>query len=72
MMYKAIATDKNTGETTVIETEATSKNDFIQDLRNNGYSVNPIKVHRSDKFDWILNNYDDFQDYADCRKYGTL
>lgn len=36
--------------------EYPTKADFINDLRHNGYQVNPRKVKPSDLFDYIINH----------------
>ncbi|MDF2606584.1 MAG: hypothetical protein K0S34_774 [Bacillales bacterium] len=54
MKFKALAKDKETKELITIESEYSNKSDFIKDLRNNGYMVNPIKVKKSEVFDYII------------------
>ena len=36
--------------------EYPTKSDFIEDLRHNGYKVNPKKVKPADVFDYIMNH----------------
>lgn len=36
--------------------EYPTKADFIEDLRHNGYKVNPKKVKPADVFDYIMNH----------------
>ena len=36
--------------------EYNTKADFIQDLRSNGYNVNPKKVKESTLFEYIIDN----------------
>ena len=55
MMYKALVKDENNNLVT-IESEYNTKKDFIEDLRANGYKVNPIKVKKAEVFDYIINN----------------
>jgi hypothetical protein len=55
MLYKAIVTDKQTKQTEIIESDYNTKKDFINDLRGNGYSVNPLKVKKANVFDYIMN-----------------
>lgn len=54
--FSAIVKDNQTKKTTIITSEYTNKQDFIRDLKNNGYAVNPNKVKESDLFNWILDN----------------
>lgn len=56
IMYKAIVTDKMDGRRVVIEGEANTKAEFINDLRKNGYAVNPIKVKTKEVFEYIMEN----------------
>lgn len=53
--YSAIVKD---GNRTVFITnqEYRTKNDFIHDLRRNGYRVDPMKVKVSRVFDYIINH----------------
>lgn len=53
MMYKALV--KGNEGLQIIESDYPTKNDFIKDLRANGYKVNPIKVKKSNIFDYIMN-----------------
>lgn len=53
--YSAIVKDNE--RTVFIEyQEYRTKAEFINDLRCNGYSVNPLKVKPSDVFDYIINH----------------
>lgn len=56
MLYKAIVKDKQTKELIIIESEYDKKIDFINDLRGNGYMVNPLKVKKAEVFNYIINN----------------
>lgn len=56
MLFKAIVKDKQSKELTIIESEYPTKQKFIEDLRGNGYSVNPEKVKRSEVFEYIMKN----------------
>lgn len=59
MKYSASVKDKETGKGLFIENkEYANKADFIFDLRRNGFAVDPIKVKKSDVFDYIVNNTD--------------
>ena len=56
-LYSAIVKDKETKKKVFIENkEYSRKQDFIKDLKNNGYAVNPLKVKESEVFSYILNN----------------
>jgi hypothetical protein len=57
--YTAIATNKETKQKTVITSEYARKSDFIRDLRNNGYSVNPKWVKASSD-EYFLGEYNEF------------
>ena len=54
-LYKALVKNEN-NEIVIIESEYSTKKDFIKDLRTNGYKVNPIKVKKAKIFDYIMNN----------------
>lgn len=56
-MYKAIVTDKISGRRVVIEGEFNTKAEFINDLRKNGYAVNPIKVKTKEVFEYIIAHF---------------
>ena len=56
MLYKAIVKDKQTKELIIIESEYDKKIDFINDLRGNGYMVNPLKVKKAEVFNYIMDN----------------
>lgn len=53
--FKAIVKDKQTKQLVIIESEHKTKAEFIQDLRSNGYMVNPYKVKVAEVFDYIMN-----------------
>lgn len=53
--FKALVKDKKTKQTTVITSTYNSKNEFIKDLKSNGYIVNLNKVKLSKDFDYIIN-----------------
>ena len=55
-VFKGIATDKETKQKVIIESEYKTKKDFIKDVRHNGYSINPKKVKEAKVFDYILDN----------------
>lgn len=57
-MYKAIVKDKMDGRKVIIESESNTKEEFIHDLRANGYAVNPIKVKTKEVFEYIMNHTD--------------
>lgn len=54
--FKAIVKDAK--RVVVIEGEYDRKNDFIKDLRRNGYKVNPRKVKEKEVFDFICDHTD--------------
>lgn len=55
MLYSASVKDKQTGRIVFIRNQDyPNKTLFIQDLRANGYSVNPNKVKPADVFEYIL------------------
>ena len=56
--FKAIVKDKQTKQLVIIESEYKTKTEFIQDLRSNGYMVNPHKVKLAEVFDRIMNTTD--------------
>lgn len=58
--YKAIV--KQNGKTEIIEIQSESKKQLISDLRKNGYSVDPIKVKKSEVFDYIM-------DHTNCNEW---
>ena len=53
--YSAIVKTEN-GVAIIKNQEYSTKNEFIKDLRKNGYKVNPKKVKKSDVFDYIFNH----------------
>ena len=55
-LFSAVVKDKQTKETILITNkEYETKSQFIKDLKNNGYAVNPYKVKESEVFDYIIN-----------------
>jgi len=42
--FKAMVIDKDTNEFVMIQSKYASKKNFIEDLRKNGYRVNPNRV----------------------------
>ena len=54
--YKAFVTEKRTGRKVVITSDYERKADFIDDLRRNGYRVNPLYVKTADVYDYIVQN----------------
>lgn len=57
--FKGIVKDKVTKKTVIIESEANTKADFINDLRQNGYAVCAYKVKEANVFDYIM-------EYTNC------
>lgn len=58
MMYSAVVRDKydNNKVKFIKNQEYSRKSDFISDLRSNGYAVNPLKVKKSEVFDYIMEH----------------
>jgi hypothetical protein len=58
MMYSAVVRDKydNNKVKFIKNQEYSRKSDFIRDLRGNGYAVNPLKVKKSEVFDYIMEH----------------
>lgn len=54
--FKAIVRDRQTKEIVIIESEYKTKTDFVKDLRQNGFIVDPYKVKTSEIFDYIMEN----------------
>lgn len=54
--FKALVRNKSNGELTIIESDYETKGEFIQDLRGNGYGVNPLKVKTKELFDYIVSH----------------
>ena len=55
MKFKAVVTNKETKERKIIEADCKSKKQFLEDLRNNGYSVSDRKVKKAEVWNWIIN-----------------
>lgn len=56
MIYKTCAKEKETGRLVVVELDCSSKNNFIRDVRSNGYSVNPKRVLTKKSYDFVIEN----------------
>jgi hypothetical protein len=58
MLYSAVVKDKydNNKVKFIKNQEYSRKSDFIRDLRSNGYAVNPLKVKKSEVFDYITEH----------------
>lgn len=55
--YSAVVKERETGKIVLLENyEYETKKSFIEDIRGNGYTVNPNKVKISEVFDYIMNN----------------
>ena len=55
--FSAVVKDSYSNRVVFIENqEYETKKDFIRDLRNNGYKVNPKKVKSSKLFRYIVEN----------------
>lgn len=55
-LYKALVTEKGTGNREFIEFESKSKKSFIEEMNRNGYAVYHNIVEESGVYDWILDN----------------
>ena len=53
-IYKAFVKEKQSKEYLFVESDYKTKKDFIQDLKSNGYAVNPKKVMLKEKYDYLL------------------
>ncbi len=58
--YSAVVKDKYNNNKVIFikEQEYRTKEEFIKDLRFNGYRVNPKKVKEAELFEYILNKTD--------------
>ena len=55
--YSAVVRDKQTGKLLILRSkEYNSKREFISDIRFNGYSVQAMKVHEDEVFNYIMQN----------------
>jgi len=61
MKFKAIVNSKQDGRQ-IIEMEYSTKKQFIEDLRSNGYTVNEMKVKTAEVFDYII-------DHTNCNEW---
>ena len=71
-MYKAAVTDKITGKRVFIESDYSIKQQFISDLRGNGYAVDPSRVKTKQEFDRIMNKTSGDEWDWKPRKYGSI
>ena len=55
MLFKALVKNKDTGEVTTIESDYSSKSDFINDLKRNGYSVHLAEP--KELYDFVADNF---------------
>lgn len=58
MLFKAVVRDKKTRKISFLEENYPTKKEFINDIRANGYSVNPNKVKPSKVFNYIMEKTD--------------
>ncbi len=56
MIYKAVVKDKRDHQVMIIERDYPNKAEFIEDLRGNGFMVNPVKVKEARIFDHIMDH----------------
>ena len=68
-IYKALVTDKENGKRVTIERSYPTKQDFIFDLRRNGYAVDPSRVKTKKEFDQIMNTTNAEEWHWKPRKY---
>ena len=54
--FKGLVKDKQTKERKILEAEANSKTEWLEMVRDNGYSVTNWRVKESHVFDWIMEN----------------
>lgn len=67
MVFKATVRNKETGQSTVIESEYNLKSDFVKDLRSNGYSV--VRAEPKEVFDFVIENTNGTKyDWEDTKK----
>jgi len=71
-MYKAMVKDKETGKIKYIKSDYATKQEFIQDLRSNGYAVDPSRVKTLKEFDRIINTTNANEWDWKPRKYNLL
>lgn len=69
-IYKAFVTDKETKEHLTIARDYPTKNEFIFDLRRNGYAVDPSRVKSQKEFDRIINTTNAEEWHWKPRKYN--
>ena len=55
MLFKALVKNKDTGEVTTIESDYSSKSDFMNDLKRNGYSVHLAEP--KELYDFVADNF---------------
>jgi len=55
-IFSAWVKNRQTKEYCRINMECTSKSKFIQELKQNGYSVNPDKVQTKEQYDYIIQH----------------
>ncbi len=70
MLYKALVTDKETGKRLTIARAYPTKQEFIFDLRRNGYAVDPSRVKTGKEFDRIMNTTNAEEWHWKPRKYS--
>lgn len=60
-MYKGLVTDKETREKVIVTSKYKTKQDFIDDARRNGYSVNRDFVKTEKEFNRIIRETNYYQ-----------
>ena len=69
-IYKALVTDKENGKRLTIARDYPTKQEFIFDLRRNGYAVDPSRVKTKQEFDRIINTTNAEEWHWKPRKYS--
>lgn len=60
-MYKGLVTDKETREKVIVTAKYKTKQDYIDDARRNGYSVNRNLVKTEEEFNRIIREANYYQ-----------
>ena len=70
MIYITMAKDKKTKEKILIQSDYPTKKNFIEDLRKNGYMINPKRVATKKGYIYIMEHTNATNE--DFKKYGNL
>lgn len=68
--FKALATNKETGEKEIITVRARSKRQALSFIRENGYRLSNNKCKPAALFDWIVNQ--NYSDRKERERYWNL